>query len=59
MRVFLLTLGFIAVSLPALACEWSKSAQSQQTPLPVASSDANQSTPETPPPPPPSAPPQG
>ena len=41
MRTFLLTIGLLAMAMPALACGMSQtSAQSgQQTPLPVASSD--------------------
>ena len=46
MRTFLLTIGLIAMAVPALACGMSQtSAQSgQQTPLPVASSDQTPST---------------
>ena len=50
MRTFLLTIGLLAMAVPALACDMSKtSAQSgQQTPLPVASSDQSPSTPAAP-----------
>ena len=50
MRTFLLTIGLIAMAAPALACGMNQtSAQSsQQTPLPVASSDQTPSTPAAP-----------
>jgi len=50
MRTFLLTIGLIALAVPALACGMNKtSAQDgQQMPLPVASSDQTPSAPATP-----------
>jgi hypothetical protein len=49
MRIFLLAIGLIAMTAPALACDWNKTAQNgQQTPLPVATSDHTPSAPAAP-----------
>jgi hypothetical protein len=39
MRTLILAIGLIALAMPALACSFNQTTQSQQTPMPVASSD--------------------
>jgi hypothetical protein len=49
MRTLLLAIGLVLLALPALACSMNKSVQdTQQTPLPVASSDQTPAPPVAP-----------
>ena len=49
MRTVILAIGLIALALPALACDMHQTtAQRQQTPMPVASSDQPPPIPQPP-----------